>query len=252
MPGIKYVALPLNFESLPHKTAVRCLTQHMDTKKKTVKKSLNNNCIFFVWDILDDNNDDESQNVLEELENIDDDCDRLGIQFVKIDNLDEAKEYGIETMPALLYFEKGIPTVYEGRLEDEESLLKWLEEQTNSDAIEDVTDEMLAIILEKMPYVAVLFCKPVCLKHEIPPCSKVVRFKTKTKRRETKFYTLIPPFLSVFFPIFTAVLLLLLLFTVFFYPLSSLCHCVLVCVPPPPPPSNLYPLSIRVLWKHIL
>lgn len=78
---------------------------------------------------------------------------------MKIDNVDEAKEYGVDEVPGLLYFEKGIPTVYEGRLEDEESVLKWLEAQTTSDEIEDITDEMLDLILEKMPYVAVLFCK---------------------------------------------------------------------------------------------
>lgn len=93
------------------------------------------------------------------MENIDDECDSLGITFVKIDNIDEAKEYGVDDMPGLLYFEKGIPTVYEGRLEDEEAVLKWLEAQTTSDEIEDITDEMLDLILEKMPYVAVLFCK---------------------------------------------------------------------------------------------
>lgn len=55
---------------------------------------------------LDDNNDQRSQDVLAELENIDDECDSLGITFVKIDNVDEAKEYGIEEVPSLLYFEK--------------------------------------------------------------------------------------------------------------------------------------------------
>jgi len=79
--------------------------------------------------------------------------------FVKIDNTDEAKEYGIEKVPKLLYFEKGIPTVYEGNLEDENALLKWLEHQTQTDEIEDITDEMLDLIIEKMPHVAVLFCK---------------------------------------------------------------------------------------------
>lgn len=113
----------------------------------------------------DDNNDDDSQKVLEELENIDDECDSLGITFVKIDNTEEAKEYGIEDVPCLLYFEKGIPSVYEGRLEDEEAVLKWLEQQTTSDEIEDITDEMLDLILEKMPHVAVLFCKLICQIH---------------------------------------------------------------------------------------
>lgn len=82
--------------------------------------------------LSDDNNDDQSQKVLEELENIDDECDALGINFVKIDNIDEAKEYGIDNVPSLIYFEKGIPAVYDGRLEDEESVLKWLEKQTTS------------------------------------------------------------------------------------------------------------------------
>lgn len=112
-----------------------------------------------VFSFADDNNDDDSQRVLSELENIDDECDALGITFVKLDDIEEAKEYGIEDVPALLYFEKGIPTVYEGSLEDEETLLKWLEQQTTSDEIEDITDEMLDLILEKMPHVAVLFCK---------------------------------------------------------------------------------------------
>ncbi|XP_043272030.1 uncharacterized protein [Venturia canescens] len=104
-----------------------------------------------------DNNDRKSQRVLNELENIDDECDQLGVIFVKIDNAEEAKEYGIEKMPNLIYFEKGIPTLYEGNLEDEEKVLKWLEQQQKSDQIEDITDEMLDMVIEKMPYVAVLF-----------------------------------------------------------------------------------------------
>lgn len=97
--------------------------------------------------------------MLDELENIDDECDQLGIHFVKIDNAEEAKEYGIEEFPKLLYFEKGIPTVYEGNLLKEDEVLRWMEMQTSSDEIEDITDEMLEIIISKMHHVAVLFCK---------------------------------------------------------------------------------------------
>ncbi|XP_048512846.1 uncharacterized protein LOC105690380 isoform X4 [Athalia rosae] len=104
-----------------------------------------------------DNNDRKSQRVLNELENIDDECDSLGIVFVKIDNVEEAREYGIEKIPSLLYFEKGIPTLFDGNLEDEEKVLKWLDHQQKNDQIEDVTDEMLDLVIEKMPYVAVLF-----------------------------------------------------------------------------------------------
>lgn len=115
---------------------------------------------------VDDNNDEKSEKVLEELENIDDECDQLGITFVKIDNPEEALEYGINKVPKLIYFEKGIPTIYEGNLEDEQKLLKWLEDQTSSDQIEDITDEMLDLIIEKMVHVAVLFCKSKNLRIE--------------------------------------------------------------------------------------
>ncbi|XP_054268035.1 uncharacterized protein LOC128989922 isoform X4 [Macrosteles quadrilineatus] len=104
-----------------------------------------------------DNNDRKSQRVLNELENIDDECDKLGIVFVKIDNTEEAKEYGIEKIPALMYFEKGIPMMYEGNLEEEEKVLKWLEHQQSNDEIEDVTDEMLDMLISKMSHVAALF-----------------------------------------------------------------------------------------------
>lgn len=106
---------------------------------------------------IDDNNDKASDKILDELESIDDECDQLGINFVKMDDTEEAKDYGVTTFPTLVYFEQGIPTVFEGDLENEEDVLEWLERQTSSDEIEDVTDEMLDMIIEKMPHVAVLF-----------------------------------------------------------------------------------------------
>ncbi|XP_055609786.1 uncharacterized protein LOC129756793 isoform X6 [Uranotaenia lowii] len=104
-----------------------------------------------------DNNDKKSDKILDELENIDDECDNLGINFVKMDDTEEAKDYGVTKFPKLVYFEQGVPTVFEGDLETEEEVLEWLERQTSSDEIEDVTDEMLDMIIEKMEHVAVLF-----------------------------------------------------------------------------------------------
>ncbi|XP_039428766.1 uncharacterized protein LOC120412391 isoform X1 [Culex pipiens pallens] len=104
-----------------------------------------------------DNNDKKSDKILNELENIDDECDQLGINFVKMDDTEEAKDYGVTKFPKLVYFEQGVPTVYEGDMENEEDVLEWLDRQTSSDEIEDVTDEMLDMIIEKMQHVAVLF-----------------------------------------------------------------------------------------------
>lgn len=53
--------------------------------------------------------------VLAELEKIDDDCDRHGIQFVKIDDEKAAGSFGIDSIPAIVYYEKQIPNVYDGK-----------------------------------------------------------------------------------------------------------------------------------------
>ena len=48
---------------------------------------------------------------------------------------------------------------YKGDLKNEESVLAWLAHQVESDEIEDVTDEMLDMLIEKSPNLVVLFCK---------------------------------------------------------------------------------------------
>jgi len=64
--------------------------------------------------VSDDSDQKKSQKVLAELENIDDECDQNDIAFVKIDNKAEAKEYGIDEFPTLVYFERRIPHIYDG------------------------------------------------------------------------------------------------------------------------------------------
>lgn len=115
--------------------------------------------MYYLCLILDDKNQKKSQKVLAELENIDDECDQSGIAFVKINNLDEAKEYGIMTVPKLLYFEKKIPHIYNGDLLKEEEVLSWLIHQKRHTVIPEVTDEIVDKLIESEPYLAVLFCK---------------------------------------------------------------------------------------------
>ena len=109
--------------------------------------------------LLDDKEDAKSQRILQELENIDDDCDRHGIILVKLDNPQEASQYGIEEIPSLVYFEDKIPHLYIGNLENENEVLGWLLHQMKTEEIEHVTDEMLDLLMIEHKYVAALFCK---------------------------------------------------------------------------------------------
>ncbi|XP_072157622.1 uncharacterized protein [Bemisia tabaci] len=111
----------------------------------------------FVAVLFYDKDQKKSQKVLTELENIDDECDNNNIAFVKIDNKKEALEYGIETMPCLVYFERRIPHIYEGDLLREDELLSWLIHQKRHSEIPEVTDEIMEKLIETVPYLAVLF-----------------------------------------------------------------------------------------------
>lgn len=67
--------------------------------------------------LLSDNDDcDTCDEILEELETIDDDTDKHGIQFVKSKDAKLASDIGIFSFPALVYYETGVPIMYDGKV----------------------------------------------------------------------------------------------------------------------------------------
>ena len=60
---------------------------------------------------------------LQELENIDDEADQLGIGFVKIHDEELAEEYNLGDLPKLVYYRHQIPIIYESEYQIRESTL---------------------------------------------------------------------------------------------------------------------------------
>jgi hypothetical protein len=54
--------------------------------------------------------------VLEGLETIDHETDALDITFVKINDHRYAKKYGVNKLPALVYFRRKFPSIYRGEM----------------------------------------------------------------------------------------------------------------------------------------
>ena len=52
--------------------------------------------------------------VLEGLERIDQETDNLDIVFVKVNDHRYAKKYGVNRLPALVYFRRKFPSIYRG------------------------------------------------------------------------------------------------------------------------------------------
>lgn len=66
-------------------------------------------CVF-----TDSEDCDTCDEILEELETIDDDTDKHDIQFVKSKDSKLASDIGIFSFPALVYYETGVPIMYDG------------------------------------------------------------------------------------------------------------------------------------------
>lgn len=91
-----------------------------------------------------------------------------------------AKEYGIEELPALIYFEKRIPSIYQGDISAEEDVLQWLIQQKTEDTIESVNRELLEQLIVNTQYLVVYFCK-FQFNQNIIMIIIVVRYRRQTK-----------------------------------------------------------------------
>ena len=92
-------------------------------------------------------------------------CDKFDVNAVVVDDDAAVSKYGLDELPAYVYFEDGVPTVFEDHDDDadqDDTVLDWIAEQRTSDTIEEVTEEMLRLLAVGglKEYVAVFFTGP--------------------------------------------------------------------------------------------
>lgn len=102
--------------------------------------------------------EDSSEKLIEMLEHIDDEANenKFPIKLLRIDDAEEADEYGIDSLPALVYFDKRIPNIYSGDM-DTVDILMWMTEQTEGSHIEEISDELLKTLIKKHDDLTVFF-----------------------------------------------------------------------------------------------
>lgn len=114
-------------------------------------------CLF----VLDKEGDKKSQKILQELENIDDECEEKDIDFVKISDEDIQKEFDLASLPSLAFYRKRFRNVYTGDLMHEEAILDWIINlhESTPDVIEMVDRKTLQLLINDVEHLAVFFCK---------------------------------------------------------------------------------------------
>lgn len=101
--------------------------------------------------VLDTEGDKKAQKILQELENIDDECEEKDIDFVKTSDEGIQKEYDLQNLPALVFYRNRFRNVYTGDLMEEEEILNWVLELRDStpDVIESVDRKTLQVNFSK-------------------------------------------------------------------------------------------------------
>merc|ERR1711874_832246 len=95
-----------------------------EVNRKLLEKLLDENEFVAVYFYED--NCIECDEVESGLEKIDDETDALDITFVKINDPRYAKKYGVNKLPALVYFRRKFPSIYRDSLLAESKVLDWL------------------------------------------------------------------------------------------------------------------------------
>lgn len=114
--------------------------------------------------IPDKEGDKKSQKILQELENIDDECEEKDIDFVKISDEGIEKEYDLPSLPALAFYRHKFRQIYAGDMMHEEAILDWVLDLRTStpDVIENVDRKTLQVLINDVEHLAVFFCKSAC------------------------------------------------------------------------------------------
>lgn len=83
----------------------------------SVRKQKNCSFVIFTLDFVpaDAEGDKKAQKILNELENIDDECEEKDIDFVKTSDDDIDKEYDLPGLPALAFYRHKFRTIYTGK-----------------------------------------------------------------------------------------------------------------------------------------
>lgn len=137
-----------------------------DTLEKLIDTSDDIVAIFY------DGKKKKQKKFIDQIDTVDDDAEKLEIFMVKLDDPAIAKHYGLYALPAVIHFEDGIPSIYEGA-QSPRAILNWLEEQKTSSSIEEVNAVLLDRLIKEEEYVAVIFLSE-CVEEQKEACDELI------------------------------------------------------------------------------
>lgn len=128
-------------------------------------EQVNEKMLDYLYELVDDlvvlfyeEQDRDADEIIGALENIDDELDTDKVFLVRCHEEGAGEQFGVLDLPALIYIQNGIPDAYDGDdLTNHAQILGWVEEESKSNKINDVTDALLDKLIEKMDNLVIVF-----------------------------------------------------------------------------------------------
>merc|ERR1719400_195584 len=102
-------------------------------------------CFVFFYESVDP----DAHAILAELEDIDEKLDKRDLHLVKISDAGAGEEYGIQDLPSLVYFENGVPEIFQGDIRNDNQIIKWMLDELKQQEIKDVSVAMLNRLIDR-------------------------------------------------------------------------------------------------------
>ena len=92
------------------------------------------------------------------METVDDNLEMEAVSFIRCSEEHVLEEYGLNVLPSLVYFERGVPKVYHGDLKNDDTILGWVTKELEEEGFPEIEKEdILDSLLNRLEFVAVVY-----------------------------------------------------------------------------------------------
>ena len=111
-----------------------------------------NNLISTLVFFYDEEETEDVEDIMDALKTIDEAISDEEVEFVSCSEDRVVESFGLTMIPSLVYFENGVPSVYQGDLKNADTILGWITQELQQQIIRELLILRMAFFLNFMEF----------------------------------------------------------------------------------------------------
>ena len=111
-----------------------------------------NNLISTLVFFYDEEETEDVEDIMDALKTIDEAISDEEVEFVSCSEDRVVESFGLTMIPSLVYFENGVPSVYQGDLKNADTILGWITQELQQQIIRELLSLRMAFFLNFMEF----------------------------------------------------------------------------------------------------